>query len=478
MHINASSKNKQNWQNLVKQYNREKEPISFDFKSEILKTLANTRLNNYTHYIHYYPGRIFPYIPLFIFSSEELCPHDGLVLDPFSGGGTVLLESIINPKYKRNALGVEINPLGRLISKVKTTPLKIEFAKEMLGQVYDYYENMPNKIDLFIPNFKNRALWFSEKATSKLSKLRYSIEELVVSRDYKDLFWVCFSSIIRKVSKADPYIPPPVILKIYKYKNSFQKYNRLTNFLKIAEDPDVLSIFKSVVEKNLKGIDCISHIEEINKKEISAKIIWDDAREIRSSKLVERGKIIKNKNVPRLDSKSIDLIVTSPPYLTAQKYIRTHKLELFWLDILKEQELIELDRNSIGTENVSIHKIDFEKRIGVKSVDSLINWSEGVSLERAALVYKYFEDMKKAISEMHRILKKDGYAVLVVGSNTVLKRKVDTYRLLADLATSVGFEEVLVLKDDIKGRGMITKRHNSGGLIKDEYVIVLKKGIS
>ena len=171
----------------------------------------------------------------------------------------------------------------------------------------------------------------------------------------------------------------------------------------------------------------------------------------------------------------MDIIVTSPPYLTAQKYIRTHKLELLWLGLLTEKKLQELDKELIGTEKVLLKEVDFNKHAGIKSIDSLIKWAITVSPERAALVYKYFQDMRQAVSEMYRVLKNDAYAILVVGNNIVLKKKVRTYRLLTDLATSEGFKEVLILKDKIRSRGMKTKRHNSGGLIKEEYVIVLKK---
>lgn len=210
-------------------------------------------------------------------------------------------------------------------------------------------------------------------------------------------------------------------------------------------------------------------------EKIKVEIIWDDARDIKFSRLAEGGRIIKNATICPLDSASIDFIITSPPYLTAQKYIRTHKLELLWLGLLTEKELLGLDKELIGTEKVSLKQLDFSKHLGIKSIDCLIKWSITVSPERAALVYRYFQDMQQAISEMYRVLKNDAYAILVVGNNTVLEKKVETYRLLTDIAASVGFREILVLKDDIRSRGMITKRHNSGGLIKEEYVIVLRK---
>ncbi len=463
------------WERLIHQYEKKRRAIPFDFKNTVLENLGERRSNNYPHYIHYYPGKIFPYIPIFLLSLDELCSPSGIVLDPFSGSGTILLESIINPVDKRNVWGVEINPLGRLISKVKTTPLNIESTRNILKQIFHYNRSLSNSISLPIPKFKNMSIWFSEKAIKELAKLRLSIESLNTERNHKDFFWLCFSSVIRKVAKADPFIPPPVLLKPYKYKDNHKKYKYVQNFLKNAENPDVVAIFETIVEKNLKSISALNNIKDVRSKKIKAKIIWDDAKDIKFSRLAERGRVIKTNNIRPLDSNSINLIITSPPYLTAQKYIRTHKLELLWLDLLTEKELQRLDKELIGTEKVSLREVDFDKHIGIKSIDRLIKWAIAISPERAALVYKYFQDMQQAISEMYRVLKGNAYVILVVGNNTVLKRKIKTYRLLTDLAVSIGFREILVLKDNIRGRGMITKRHNSGGLIKEEYAIILRK---
>ena len=77
---------------------------------------------------------------------------------------------------------------------------------------------------------------------------------------------------------------------------------------------------------------------------------------------------------------------------------------------------------------------------------------------------------------MYRVLKQGSYAIIVIGNNKVLGRKIKTYTLLVDLSISLGFKLKLILKDEIRGRGMITRRHNTGGLIKEEFIIMLQKG--
>ena len=65
--------------------------------------------------------------------------------------------------------------------------------------------------------------------------------------------------------------------------------------------------------------------------------------------------------------------------------------------------------------------------------------------------------------------------ILVVGDNKVLGEWIGTYRLLADIVINEGFRELVILKDTIKSRSMLTRRNGSGGLIKEEYVMIFQK---
>ncbi|MFQ5769002.1 MAG: hypothetical protein ACE5HX_00595 [bacterium] len=464
-----------NLKQIVKNYKRKNRiPVLWDFKFASNELLNNESIkdNRYIQYIHYYPGRIYPYIPLYILSLNEFVHLDGYVLDPFAGSGTILLEALLNPLIKRNALGVEINPLGRLISKVKTTPIDVFKIQSLQERIFQLYSQAID-IDSHIPNFENLNLWFSRGAINKLAKLKYAIENLDVCFDYKDFFLVCFSSIVRKVSRADPYIPPPVILRPEKYQNNRNSYQKLKRFLEQAENPNVWQLFENTVKNNMAKLELLNSIEKLKSREIIAEIIWDDARKIKKGWLVESGKIDKSL-ISEIPANSVDIIFTSPPYLTAQKYIRTSKLELLWLGYNAE-ELYELDKTSVGTERID-SKTEISE-LGIDSIDLLISCTFSNSKERGLNVYNYFKNMIIVLKEMHRLVKNNGYTILVVGNNRVLREKVDTYRLLTDAAIHVGFQEFVILRDKIRTRSMMTKRNGTGGLIKDEYVIILKKEI-
>lgn len=453
-----------------KYLSQNKKPILFDFRRETDK-LLNGYANNekLIHYIHYYPGRISPHIPFYLLSLKDFEHLKGCVLDPFAGSGTIILESVLNPIVKRPALAVEINPLARLISKVKTTPFEARKINEFLKSIERIYSQSKNR-KYKVPNFININLWFSKSAIHQLARLKYSIEKINAPEDYKDFFRVCFSKIIRKVSKADPNIAPPVVLKPEKYKHNSKEYKKLKNRLKTVTNPVVWALFEDTVITN-SNANTLSNGKGLNDKKIKAKIIWDNVKEIKSGKVLTNGKLNKE-GARKLRSESIDIILTSPPYLTAQKYIRSTRLELLWLGYTSE-DLSQFERNTIGSEYVT--KTSPINTIGISSIDKLIKYAHSKSRERGVMVFKYFADMKIALTELYRLLRKGGYAIFVLGDNEVLKKRVKTYRLFTDLAESIGFKEVVILKDRILYRSMMTKRNGTGGLIKNEYIIILQK---
>ncbi len=468
----ATEKARKIWDSLCYDFEKNKIPIEFNFKENVKDIFHNEYVISKAHYIHPYPGKIFPYIPAFLLSVPQLCPANGIILDPFSGSGTILLESIIHPLYKRDAYGVEINPLGRLISKVKTTPLLEEGIEKRAKSIIDKlrYNDLSFTNNCF---FENISFWFSPRSIKRLSILAVHINDLK-DDDYKDFFYLCFSSIIRKVSFADPFIPPPVKLNIGKYNKSPDKFKFLQEYSKIAQNANIKSLFKDAISQNKAKIISLNKVWNTHNSISTASIIWDDAKSIRRGELVIKGRLQK-KNSRLLKSCSIDLIITSPPYLTAQKYIRTQKLEIQWLDMLSNEARCDLQEKIVGAERVSCKRFNNNASFGVSSIDTLISWLTLRSKERAAAIYCYFEDMKKALIEMHRVLKNRAFCIIVVGNNHVLGKYIETHKLLTDLAINVGFKLKVILKDMIRGRGMITKRHNSGGLIKEEYVIVLQK---
>ncbi len=85
-----------------------------------IRSAANSsdRINSYTHSLYRYPASLSPILARTIIF--EFTKKGQLVFDPFCGGGTTLIESIVNG---RKALGLDINNLACFVSNVKANPL-------------------------------------------------------------------------------------------------------------------------------------------------------------------------------------------------------------------------------------------------------------------------------------------------------------------------------------------------------------------
>jgi DNA modification methylase len=85
---------------------------SWDFKND------DTKLN--THGFHSYPAMMIPQVARRLIETYGL--ESKVLLDPFMGSGTALVEAKLHDNFEV-AYGIDINPLTRLIAKVKTTPI-------------------------------------------------------------------------------------------------------------------------------------------------------------------------------------------------------------------------------------------------------------------------------------------------------------------------------------------------------------------
>ncbi|MCK4552733.1 hypothetical protein KAT80_00830 [Candidatus Pacearchaeota archaeon] len=454
---------KEEKKNLKKNFERNKRPIRFNFRRACSGWKWAKRSDVYTHQIHNYPAKVLAYIPIYFLSTEEFCPKNEKVMDCFMGSATILLECLVNENIKRNCLGIEINPLARLISKVKLTPLNgkrlIKEKKKLLSRIeeIDEYE---------IKKFKNIDFWFSKKAQIDLTKIKRCIKE-IRDKDMRDFFWVCFSSIIRKASYADPFIPPPVRLKL---KDSMKNQEKIKEIIRGKKYPKTMEYFKKAIDKNTNRIMKLNRVNEIYSNKIGCDIIWDNSTEMKRGKLMGRG-ILNKHNSKKIKDKSVGLVISSPPYIAAQKYVRSTMLELYWLDLVDELSISVLDKENIGTEKVSSKETIETILIPKYKLDRI----KRKNSMRVRIMIKYFLEMEKVMKEAYRVLKKNRYLIFIIGNNKVCGELIKNHEILSKIGEKIGFKKELILVDRIRSRGMMTKRNKNSGIIEDEYIIILKK---
>lgn len=391
-----------------------------------------------THLIHKYPAKFIPEYPRWAiqkFAGDK----KNIVLDPFCGSGTTNVEAKL---AGYNSCGIDADPLARLLTKVKTTNLnekKLEQTKEIVLK-----NIIKIKIEKNIPkNFEPFEKWFRPNIVHELLGLRNIIDDISDKKTH-DFFLACFSATIRKVSNADPKL---VLPKISKYMRIEEAEGRTI---------DVIKTFSKILNTNSKAIVDFS---KITSSSTTVKIIGTDSRKIKAG------------------DGSFSLAITSPPYLNAHDYVRAHKLELFWLQLIKEKdELGKLDRTYIGTERFYANEYADIPNVGISELDKKIKLIQKVDKKRAYIVARFFLDMQTHFDEIHRILQDKGHYVMFVGNNIVRGNVIPTHQYLSDLAkksdlkTELHFSSPLIKRMEVQAG-----RKDSGGFIADDQVLVFRK---
>ena len=86
-----------------------------------------------THGFHTYPAMMVPQIAAQLI--KEYGKNKKLIYDPYCGTGTTLVEANL---AGINAIGTDLNPLARLISKAKTSVIEPQTLDLLIKDFYDY----------------------------------------------------------------------------------------------------------------------------------------------------------------------------------------------------------------------------------------------------------------------------------------------------------------------------------------------------
>lgn len=413
-----------------------------ELPSKILKNskffIKSNNVTSETHGLVKYPAKYIPHIPRWAITNFSQ-PGD-LVIDPFNGSGTTALECLIND---RDYIGIDINPIAILATKVKTTPLSllkiqknIENLKKNLANLET---NAVNKIDFELQDF-----WFDSSALNKIFQIKSAIE-FVKDKNIRNLMLISLSSIIKKVSYLDE--------GQLKVKRDAKKV--------LNGVPDPIQLFFKRLEKDATSI---SSLKPNSKAKINCFI--GTATSIES--------ILKNKD------NSVDLIVTSPPYINAMNYPMYHRYELLLLGLINPKSYISHQADYIGTERVYAKDYkNFEPIVSENSnFDDLnLRLKEIHSKEpkRYYITKKYFEDMRVFLRGAYQVLKSSKKLIIVCGTNTIKGVAINTSYELSILAQDVGFKEITNFSYEIRKHRFKLTRHKTAGKINSDIVVILEK---
>jgi DNA modification methylase len=406
-------------------------------------TFKNQLTKQYTHSYHDYPAKmIFP-IANQLFKMYAV--KNGVVLDPYCGSGTTLVEAV---RHEMKAFGFDLNPLARLIAQTKTYKLDVDKLK-LLIKKFDELINLKPNGEKIPDNFKIDGIsdvnfWFKSPVIEKL----ISIKEFVFNIDdpkLRDFFKVAFSETVRESSNTR--------------KNEFKLYRYAPEKLE-KHNPDPYKIMTEKIKRNFQSY--------LDMEMFMSERTWYEATVLDFNSCL---------GIPNtmLNEGSIDLIVTSPPYgdsKTTVAYGQYSRLSSAWLEFLKPEQV---DNKLMGGRKKNIEKLPSKKLN--KCISEILSIDE----QRAKEVFSFYKDLFDSISNVSKLIKNNGYVCYVVGNRTVKGVMLPTDEIVKDFFLESGLKYVLTYVREIPNKRMPLKNSPSNQVGKtantmlNEYIVVMKK---
>lgn len=419
---------------LMRRYLESGKPVEVTFRKLVHWIKCGERAS---HYLHPYPGKLLPHIAHFFLASGTYARPDDTVLDPFAGSGTVALETVLSG---RTALYAEANPLGRLLTAVKTCqiePADIDVALERVRLLFA--KSRARKP----PEVVNIDKWYNAEVIVQLVRLRAAVDGLPAGPE-REFMLATLSAVARKSSNADPRFSVPV-----RYRPG-----------EAPERSAPINMFESQCSANRVRLATLGRVSALGK----AFGAGNDARSLEAI------------DGSRLASASVGMIISSPPYAGAQKYVRASSLSLGWLGLAPASRLRRLEEQTIGREHHAKAFWGCQQSSGIARADALIAQIALENPSRATIVGVYLAEMRVALAEAVRVLRSGGHLVLVIGDNTVCGRRFASSEYLREMLEQMGMTVILSLIDTILTRQLMTRRASTAGMIATESVIVFRKG--
>lgn len=394
----------------------------------------------WTHGYHRYPAKFLPNIVQKIIETHTNVGDT--VADLFAGCGTTLVEAKV---HGRVSIGVDINPVAKLITSVKTNPINPETLANAYTAIKAVIADYDDEKFTIEAKHERIDYWFFPDNRNKIAYLYESILASDESQQVKDFFLVALSNILKNCSRwlqsstkpqRDPQKKPSEPFSAFiKQVNSMLKKNDL--------------FFKELNKLNFLTTECTIHLE--------------DARET------------------SIAEGSVSAVITSPPYVTSYEYADLHQLTAYWFEYISD--LKNYRKNFIGTFYSYGETLECDSPIAQNTIQQL----KAKHLRTAKEMTNYFNDMQKVAVEMHRILRDGGRAFIVIGNTTYKNIKIESAEIFGELLELSGFtiEDVIkrsipfklipTIRDENTGKFTTLANENSKEVYPEEYIIIARK---
>lgn len=354
-----------------------------------------------------------------------------LVLDPFCGTGTTLVEC---KKLGIQSTGIEANPMAAFASAVKTDWLpepellrdhasrvaELALARLQKADISDeFFLNDPRRGDLKTLEPEQQTLILTGSISAlplhKVLVLQECLSELRDNR-YEDHVRVALAKTI--VTSA-----------------SNLRFGPEVGVGKPRDDAAVISSWTHAVNTMAKDLTLLR-----DKRDVQTRVVAADARHLHGS----------------LEPTSVDFVFTSPPYPNEKDYTRTTRLESVILGFINTRvELRRLKQGLVRSNTRNVYKGDDDdrfvedhsevQRIATEIEERRKELGKTSGFERmyARVTKLYFGGMARHLEGLKPILKPGAILAYVVGDQaSYLRVMIRTGQLLADIARSRGYKVI------------------------------------
>lgn len=401
-------------------------------------TFRNADTKEYTHGYHVYPAMMIPQIARSLI--EEYAPKGGIktILDPYMGSGTTLVEAAVKGI---NSIGTDLNPLARMMSKVKTTHYDEEIIKTQFVEI-SFHLSFYDAGKVRNRNFErvsNYTYWYSEEVLLKLSYLHQLIEEYASNSDF---FRLILAEIVREVS--------------FTRNGEFKRF-RMSEDRIATYNPNPFELFEKKTKRNMAGLHAYNEIT--HRPNISIC------------------KFNSTYGIPQdiVETESIDMVVTSPPYGDSKTTVAYGQFSRWANEWFGFENAKTLDNELMGGGKCS--EVKFES----KELAHTLSEIRALDEKRYWEVVSFLNDYYQSIQNVSNAIRIGGRVCYVVGDRRVKGVQIPLDYFTTEMFEQCGFIHINTIVREIPNKRMpsLTSPTNKTGnhvqTMSHEYIVILEK---
>lgn len=383
---------------------------------------------------------------------SELPTMPMCALEPFCGSGTTPVEL---QNHGIRCYSFEVSPFMYLLAKVK-----LERTYDELTLLH-YRDKVTNALDIVTDNIRSvEAIPFGDTVIKREGKskynyhdtsldglldIRYAIRTEVDDERYVMLFTIALASIVLQTSNMFRNG------KCLSYKDGWEN--------RIMSRDEVHRFF-------------LSKIDTVITEDV--RILSDQQSLVNNSELCFYGDV--RKNIDKVPDNSLDLIITSPPYLNSRDYTDIYMLELKVLELVHCHEDLQNLRKSTIRSHVQVKYTDIapidNPRLKKCLADMEVAKSKSWNPDIRRMICGYFEDMQQLFRSFVMKMRTGGVIYFNVANSAYFGVEIPVDYIIGDIAEDCGFR----VREIRKARDLKTSPQQSGHIGKlRESVLVIDK---